>query len=483
VAGAGAMLVAGASARAKEAARPERPGRLRAGAAAVKITPAKGVRLDGTIMQIGPAKEIHDDLYARAIVLDDGKQRVAIVVCDATFIERKIFDEAKALIHKQTRLPPDRVLASATHTHMAVRGLASLAKTDADRAYHRLLAQRIAEAVGRAIRNLAPAQIGWGTAAVPQFTHNRRWIMKAGTVGPNPFGEMTDKVVMHGRPAKNRLKPAGPVDPELSVLSVRGADGGPMAMLANYSIHYAGYVRGVVSADYFGCFAERVGELLGAGGIQPPFVAMMSNGTSGDIGGPGIGGGAFEKIRKVGHALADAALGVCKRMRYRDRVALAMRETEIELGVRRPDAKRVEWARAVLAGTWRKPAHRWRDIYARNTLELAKYPPTVRLKLQAVRIGDPSAGSEQALGIAAVPCEVYAETGLAIKKASPLKPTFTIELANGFRGYLPPPEQFPLGGYTTWPAESSCLEVQAEPKIRAAVLSLLKEVAAERAGA
>ena len=72
---------------------------------------------------------------------------------------------------------------------------------------------------------------------------------------------------------------------------------------------------------------------------------------------------------------------------------------------------------------------------------------------------------------------------LAIKKASPLKPTFAIELANGFRGYLPPPEQFPLGGYTTWPAESSCLEVQAEPKIRAAVLNLLKEVAAQRAGA
>ena len=88
--------------------------------------------------------------------------------------------------------------------------------------------------------------------------------------------------------------------------------------------------------------------------------------------------------------------------------------------------------------------------------------------LQAIRIGE--------LGIAAIPCEVFAETGLAIKARSPLRPTFTIELANGYNGYLPTPEQHALGGYETWPARSSYLEVQAEPKIRSAVLGLLSKV-------
>jgi len=69
---------------------------------------------------------------------------------------------------------------------------------------------------------------------------------------------------------------------------------------------------------------------------------------------------------------------------------------------------------------------------------------------------------------------VFAETGLAIKAGSPLRPTFTIELANGYNGYLPTPEQHELGGYETWPARSSYLEVQAEPKIRDSVLELLK---------
>jgi len=67
-----------------------------------------------------------------------------------------------------------------------------------------------------------------------------------------------------------------------------------------------------------------------------------------------------------------------------------------------------------------------------------------------------------------------AATCLALKKESPLKPTFHVELANGYSGYLPTPDQFALGGYTTWPAESSCLEIDAEPKIRAELLRLLR---------
>jgi hypothetical protein len=65
---------------------------------------------------------------------------------------------------------------------------------------------------------------------------------------------------------------------------------------------------------------------------------------------------------------------------------------------------------------------------------------------------------------------------LAVKAQSPLKPTFTIELANGYNGYLPTPEQHKLGGYETWPARSSYLEVQAEAKIRGAMLSLLRQL-------
>jgi hypothetical protein len=76
--------------------------------------------------------------------------------------------------------------------------------------------------------------------------------------------------------------------------------------------------------------------------------------------------------------------------------------------------------------------------------------------------------------VAATPNEVYGSTGLRIKAESPLKPTFNVSLANGCAGYLPPPDQHKLGGYTTWRARSSCLEEEAEPKIVAKVLELLR---------
>lgn len=110
-------------------------------------------------------------------------------------------------------------------------------------------------------------------------------------------------------------------------------------------------------------------------------------------------------------------------------------------------------------------------IYAQEALELAKFPATVPVRLQAIRIGD--------LGITAIPCEVFAETGIAIKKTSPLEKTFTIELANGYNGYLPTAQQHEWGGYETWPARSAYLETGAEAKIRQTILELLEQVAAK----
>ena len=78
------------------------------------------------------------------------------------------------------------------------------------------------------------------------------------------------------RASSDLLKPAGPVDPELMIVSVQHADGRPLALLGNYGLHYVGgYERGHVSADYFAIFADRIQQLLGADRLDPPFVAMI----------------------------------------------------------------------------------------------------------------------------------------------------------------------------------------------------------------
>lgn len=445
---------------------------LRAGAATSNITPDMGVVLDGTIMKIGPAKHVHDELHARCLVLDDGRTRLAWVICDLTMIAPEIVAEAKALLEPSLGLPPANVLIAATHTHSAPRAL-NVGFGPANDAYHRFLARRIADGVRRAVHQLAPAKVAWGSVAKPEFVFNRRWFVKSDSPRANPFGRRGERVQFG--PARNEAeKPAGPVDPEFFVLSVQHADGRPLAVLANYGLHYIGGVpTGHVSADYFGVFAELIRTRLGAADQDPPFVGMLANGASGDVNGVDLQAKTptargYERMREVAGALAEAAAEIIGKAGHRDDLGLAAQLVELPLAVRKPDAAQLDWARSVLASPEAKAAKPSRPvIYARETLGLAAYPDRVPIALQAFRIGG--------LTIAAAPCEVFAETGLAVKSGSP-EATFLIELANGYGGYLPTPEQHALGGYETWPARSSFLEVEAEPKIRAGLLDLVRAV-------
>ena len=442
---------------------------LRAGAAKTDITPKLGVSLDGPISKNGPVKGVHDRLHARALVFDDGTTRLAIVVCDACIIGRDVFDSAKSIVNTATGLPIDRMLIAATHTHAAPRTI-HVSTEPIDNKYHEWLAQQIAAAVIQAQKNLAPAEAGWGSFDKPEFIRCRRHLCKPGSVGPNPFGETGERVKSVAGNSSAVIEPAGPVDPQFSILSVQHADGTPLAVLGNFSVHYCGgYRRGVVSADYFGHFAEELERQLDAGQNRPPFVGIMSNGTSGNTGAIEKGGkkyAPFEWLMASGRILAEDALRVVRTIEHNSNLSIAMCESELELAVRLPSESRLKWAREIMDNPQAPHPHRWTPIYAQQTLLLSQFPKTVRLKIQAVRIGK--------LGIVALPCEAFAETGLAIKQESPCEATFTIDLANGYHGYLPPPEQHELGGYETWPACSSCLEVEAEPRIRTEALRLLR---------
>src|SRR4030095_15703133 len=144
-----------------------------------------------------------------------------------------------------------------------------------------------------------------------------------------------------------------------------------------------------------------------------------------------------------------------------------MAERKLTLNFRVPDEARLKWAKDITGKLGDRLPQSQPEIYAAEAIHLHKRP-TAELKLQALRIGD--------LGITAIPNEVFAISGLKLKAQSPLTPTFNIELANGAEGYIPPPEQHALGGYTTWAARTAGLEVQAEPRIVETLLDLLEEV-------
>jgi len=448
---------------------------LTAGAFAIDITPPEFPVDSAGNLTPRFAAAAHDPLHARCLVLDNGEVTIALAICDHCVIPREIFDNAKQLASKATGIRADHILCSATHTHTGVTTTDTFqSKTEVE--YCEYMTRRIAEGIETAHSQLEPARVGFAVGSNTRQVFNRRWHMRSGFDMTDPFDRTTDRVRMNPPRADSKLlAPAGPTDPDISLLSVQATDGRPIALLANYSLHYVGGVpANALSADYFGEFARQFTRLIDAGNAEPAFVGIMSNGTSGDINNVNffdrvVRREPFEQIRLVATDVAESALSAYKRIEYLDQVPIKMREAEVELGVRKPTDDEMARARQLVKEAGAGPHRDRRVVYALETLALAEYPDTVKARLQAIRIGD--------LGIVSSPCETFVETGLAIKQHSPFKPTFTIELANGYNGYLPTPQQHALGGYETWRARSSYLAVDAEPIVRSTLLNLLGEVA------
>ena len=460
-----AMLLAGLSSPpARAAAAPGPVASFRAGARSIDISPTGfPVRVNAMFTE-RTATAITDPLYAKALALDDGTNRVVLCVVDTCMIPRDLIEQAKAEASRSTGLPMDRMLVSATHSHSAPSAMGCLGSR-VDPRYALFLPGRIAAAIRGAVENLAPARIGWAQGDDWEHTFNRRWVRRPDRVLNDPFGRPTVRANMHpGYESPDAVGPSGPVDPQLSVIALQRADGRPLALLANYSMHY--YGSALLSSDYYGRFAAHVGALLGA---EDSFVGIMSQGTSGDLmwmdyGAPRREIGYDAYAREVAAKVAR----LVQNLQWRDSAPLKMAERRLPLGYRVPDDPRLAWARETAARLGDKLPQTQPEIYALEAILLHDRPRT-ELVLQGLRIGE--------LGIAAIPNEVFALTGLKVKRQSPFAATFNVELANGAEGYIPPPEQHKLGGYTTWPARTAGLEPNAEPRIVEAALSLLEEVA------
>ncbi|TWU49767.1 hypothetical protein [Rubripirellula reticaptiva] len=449
------------------------PATFRAGASAVKITPPLGLPIIGN-WDSPPATKIHDDLHVRCLALDDGETTLVFAICDNVGIPREVFDQARRLIQSETDLPPTHVMMSATHTHSAVsaRGTRQVDGIEVLDSYQTLVANRISQAVAHAIGNLKPAKIGWGSVDEPSEVHNRRWFVSNPKLLGNPFGGV-DRVRMNPPSGNSALiKPAGPIDPEVSFIIAKSLDGKPIALLANYSLHYVGGVPGgEVSADYFGAFADRIGGKIGA---DDSFVGIMTNGTSGDVNNVPFrekrrSQPSYERIEEVSELIANRVADSVRSIDYQDSVQLAAAAQDLVLAMRKPDAEMQRYFTSLQnENISPESIHRHARVYAQRAGQLADGPDQTAVMLQAFRIGD--------LAITAIPFEVFAETGLDLKKRNPFSDSFTIELANGSEGYLPTPAQHELGGYETWMGTNR-VQLDASQRISEVLLALLQRLA------
>lgn len=385
--------------------------RLAVGAAKRRITPPLWVPYltssgNGTH---APFQGVHDDLYARALVLDDGHDAIAVLAVDSIGYDNSILGpgrdftaELRSKVATSTTLKPDAVMLAATHSHSTPETIGLTPFRDV-RGVPEWLENHLAELVATVIeawRNRVPARARAGVTKVEGIARYRSIRLRNGKEsrqGPLPPPE---NVAMPWR-----------LDEDLNILHFERADGAPLAVLLNYTAHpVVAMLLPHVSADYPGAATSLIEkELAGA-------VCLFTNGCAGNVNSIKVATN-FDDVKSIGATLGRAALGKLRELKPLAETAVAYHSAGLTLIPREcPPTKT--------------------PVLSRLAKKLAEGP--LRAEVQAMRLGPVSWVS--------LPGEPFVETGFALKDAGA---TFVVGYANGYLGYLPIRRAYDEGGYET----------------------------------
>jgi hypothetical protein len=435
---------------------------------------------------------IHDPLYAKALVLDDGTTQVAIIAMDAVAIggigdiSDEFLPKLRARIEGELGIPGCNVLVNASHTHPPGRLLCDDVE-QVDRTF---------DAVSRAMQNMVPVTVGVGCGHEDRIAINRTLRLKNGKAWTirqaNPC------------PPDEEVAGLGPVDPEIGILRIDRMDGRPLAVVYNFACHpLLGVPQGSVTANFPGFASSVIEDNLGEGAM-----ALFLQGAGGDVTevlykdadrprdaepiGTMLGLSTLQALRRIttGEArlsVASETIALPRRTDIPKRIAAlqaeqaellaSLRSTSLnfraflplylkyalnpdypadysyrylqEEQIGRDDLRALdEQNRQNLAkylrniGAMEKLARiqdKIQTLRHHQALNLEAGEPTVAAEVQGIRIGD--------CVLITSPAEVLIEVGLNIKRASPYEHTFVAAFSNGYVHYGAPAADYDGGGY------------------------------------
>jgi hypothetical protein len=407
---------------------------LTAGVGKVCISPPTGAPLAGFAARQDVSTGVHDELFARALVLVNEETAIALVSVDVLALPQHFIQRVRKAITTRTGIAPESVMIASTHTHAGPVTITTFFNPDEslDESYMDRLAGAIVESVTRAWQERWPARVGVGTGRVAGIGVNRR---------------TPDKL---------------PIDEEIGIVRVDDANHNIRAVLMNHACHptVLGPDNLQVTGDFPAFAIERVETALAPGGM-----AMFVNGTQGNISmghsselsaiGIITPGRTFERAAELGRRLGEGALAALPEIETDAEPLLRALSQSVTLPLKAlptitdaaRDLREAEERLAALNGQHEmseelnraKSARLYAsitDFYAREAQALTQ--GRLPIELQGVRIND-------AVFIA-VPAEVFVEIGLQIKRQAPHR-AFIVGIANGYIGYLTTAAAHATGGY------------------------------------
>jgi hypothetical protein len=364
---------------------------MKAGAAVVKITPVEPVRMSGYAARSEPFKGVHDDLFASAVVFENGSTKACVITADVIGFSHEFVDETKQRINTETGIPEENILVTAVHNHGGPRTRAyGEEPTENEKAYVKILQDNLVRIAVDADKSLEPVVIGVGKGTCKMNINRRARHAEGG--------------VWLGR------NPEGVCDQEVGVIRVDDLSGKTIAILANWPCHATtgGQENYQITGDWPGAASRELRKKY------PDAVVLMSAGASGDINpiyGPND---SFNDIDAIGQTLADEIIDVCA-------------------GIESYPVKDLQGRSMVIRASGKKSSESRMPNVSLDPGE------DVEIRVSVLKIGP--------VLIAGISGELMNEIGLAIKEESPYKNTFIYTHCNGNSGYLCTDKAYEEGGY------------------------------------
>ena len=409
-------------------------GDLRVGRAAVKITPPAGMPMAG-YYYVRLNQGVHDDLHAKALVLEKDGVKAALVALDMGNIPRRFVDAARAEISKTTGVPGANVMISATHSHTGPEMGSRLRGIDAEtektvRRYYEELPRKIAESVRLAEADLQPARVRMTVAHEASVSFIRRYYMTDGTVGWNP-GKMNPKIV----------RPVGTIDPDLPLVVFETPAGKPLALYVNFACHLDTVGGTQFSSDYAYSLARAISEVKGADVLTVFTIGAAGNINHVDVRTREPQKGHGEAAR-IGTILAADVLKAWKNLAPVDAGTLRVSREMVKLPPADYDRAWVPKAKEIVARFGKPGADPFLDqVRAFKVLDLEQRDgKPIEAEVQTVTLG-------RELAWVGMPGEIFVEHGRSLKAGSPFAHTILAELANDALGYVPDRKAYPQGAY------------------------------------
>ncbi|MEP6595738.1 MAG: neutral/alkaline non-lysosomal ceramidase N-terminal domain-containing protein [Ginsengibacter sp.] len=411
-------------------------GDIKIGASQVKITPLAGTPMAGYYYERG-ADKIHDDLYAKAFVIEKDGNKVAIVACDLIGISAEIVAEVRKIVQKSSGIDALHIMISATHAHTGPVIPTSKSRYNSTgksaeilAAYIATLPDLIAKSILEANLALKPAQIYFGLGHEESISFNRRYFMTDGTVGWNP-GKLNPKII----------KPAGPIDPDVAVLYSETLTGNPISTYVNFALHLDNVGGTEISADLPFTLSNILGKFKGE-----EMVTIFSQGCSGNINHINVKNTVPQQghgeAQRIGTVLAGEVLKTYTKLSPLNVTDISVKSQIVKLALPDVSPAEVPGAQQIVARFGKQDAAPFFDfVKAFKTIEVyERKGKPIDAEIQVFALSD-------SFAIVSLPAEIFTELGMYIKSRSPFANTIVVELTNGSIGYIPDRKAYIEGSY------------------------------------